>query len=109
MRAMRDRVYNAYMVASRSRTLYDGVTSGIEKRVFEHKRKLHEGFSAKYNCDRLVWFERFSEVGEAIAREKQLKRWGREKKVALIEANNPTWADLSEGWYTREQLDGPVR
>jgi putative endonuclease len=106
---MRDRVYYAYMVASRSRTLYVGVTSGLEKRVFEHKRKLHEGFSATYNCDRLVWLERFGEVDEAIAREKQLKRWRREKKVALIEANNPTWVDLSEGWYTREQLVGPVR
>ena len=106
--SMRDHIYYTYMVASRSRTLYVGMTSGIEKRVFEHKQKLHEGFSATYNCDRLVWFERFSEVDEAISREKQLKRWRREKKVALIEANNPTWVDLSEGWYTREQLEGPV-
>jgi putative endonuclease len=109
MRAMRDHFYYAYMVASRSRTLYVGVTSDLQKRVFEHKRKLHEGFSATYHCERLVWFESFSEVDEAIAREKQLKRWRREKKVALIEANNPTWVDLSEGWYTREQLEGPVR
>jgi putative endonuclease len=109
MRAMRDHSYYTYMVASRSRTLYVGVTSGLEKRVFEHKRKLHEGFSATYNCERLVWFESCSEVDEAIAREKQLKRWRREKKVALIEANNPTWADLSEGWYSREQLEGRVR
>jgi putative endonuclease len=104
MRAMRERVYFAYIVASRSRTLYVGVTGDLTKRVFEHKKKLHEGFSATYNCNRLVWFERFSEVDFAIEREKQLKRWRREKKIALIEANNPTWVDLSEGWYTREQL-----
>jgi putative endonuclease len=109
MRAMRQRLYFTYMVASRSRTLYIGVTGNLKNRIFEHKRKLHEGFSATYNCGRLVWLERFSEVGAAIAREKQLKRWGRAKKVALIEANNPTWADLSEGWYTRDQLEGPVR
>jgi putative endonuclease len=104
MRAMSAGIYFTYIVASRSRTLYVGVTSNLEKRVFEHKRKLHEGFSATYNCDRLVWFERFTEVDFAIEREKQLKRWRREKKIALIEANNPTWVDLSEGWYTREQL-----
>jgi putative endonuclease len=101
---MRKGIHFTYIVASRSRTLYVGVTSDLEKRVFEHKKKLHEGFSATYNCDRLVWFERFSEVAQAIAREKQLKRWRREKKVVLIKANNPTWVDLSEGWYTREQL-----
>jgi putative endonuclease len=104
MREMRECFYFTYMVASRSRTLYVGVTGDLSKRVFEHKRKLHEGFSATYNCDRLVWFERFTEVDHAIAREKQLKGWRRAKKTALIEANNPTWVDLSEGWYTREQL-----
>jgi putative endonuclease len=104
MRAMGEGIYFTYIVASRSRTLYIGVTGDLGKRVFEHKKKLHEGFSATYNCDRLVWFERFTEVGGAIAREKQLKGWRREKKIALIEANNPTWVDLSEGWYTRGQL-----
>ncbi len=104
MRAVSQGIYFTYIVASRSRTLYAGVTSDLEKRVFEHKKKLHEGFSATYNCARLVWFERFTEVDFAIEREKQLKRWRREKKTALIEANNPTWVDLSEGWYTREQL-----
>jgi putative endonuclease len=68
-----------------------------------------EGFSATYNCDRLVWFERFSEIDLAIEREKQLKRWRRAKKVALIEEKNPTWVDLSEAWCTQEQLEGPVR
>lgn len=109
MQAMPDKSYFTYIVASRSLTLYIGVTGNLKKRVFEHKRKLHEGFSATYNCDRLVWFERFVEVGNAIAREKQLKGWRRAKKIALIAATNPTWIDLSESWYTREQLEGPVR
>ncbi len=87
------------MVASRSRTLYIGMTGDLLKRVFQHKDKTFEGFSADYNCDRLVWFERFGHPGGAIAREKQLKGWRREKKIALIEKTNPAWADLSEGWY----------
>ena len=104
IRAMSKGIYFTYIVVSRSRTLYVGVTGDLRKRVFEHKQELHEGFSATYNCDRLVWFERFTEVDHAIEREKQLKGWRRAKKITLIEANNPTWVDLSEGWYTREQL-----
>jgi putative endonuclease len=96
--------YCAYMVASRSRTLYTGVTGNLHKRVFEHKCKWHEGFSSTYGCDRLIWFEGFVHVSNAIAREKQLKGWRRAKKIALIEKSNPTWEDLSEGWYSREQL-----
>jgi putative endonuclease len=72
------------------------------KRIFEHKQRTHEGFSAKYNCNRLVWFERFMSPEGAIAREKQLKGWTRAKKIALIEKSNPTWNDLSEGWYMVE-------
>ena len=96
--------YYAYIVASRSLTLYIGMTGDLEKRVFEHKVKLRDGFSSKFNCDRLVWFERFVDPSNAIAREKQLKRWRREKKIALITRKNPTWVDLSEGWYTAEQM-----
>jgi len=96
--AMDERFYFAYMVASRSHTLYVGMTGNLRKRVFEHKQKTHEGFSATYNCNRLVWFERFVSPGGAIAREKQLKGWIRAKKIALIEKTNPTWNDLSEGW-----------
>jgi putative endonuclease len=101
---MGDDFYFTYIVASRSLTLYVGMTGDLHKRMFEHKRKLHEGFSATYNCDRLVWFERFVEVYEAISREKQLKGWTRAKKIALIKKTNPTWIDLSEEWYTPEQL-----
>jgi putative endonuclease len=96
---MEERAYFTYIVASRSHTLYIGVTGDLLKRVFEHKRKIHSGFSATYNCNRLVWFERFMDPGNAIAREKQLKGWIRAKKITLIEKANPTWSDLSEGWY----------
>ncbi|MGA8090067.1 MAG: GIY-YIG nuclease family protein [Terracidiphilus sp.] len=87
--------YFTYIIASKSRTLYIGITSNLALRVHQHKHKLHEGFSAKYNCDRLVWFERFEGPIKAIAREKQLKGWTRAKKIAIIERTNPTWEDLS--------------
>jgi putative endonuclease len=96
---MKERLYFTYIVASRSHTLYIGMTGDLLKRVFEHKQKKHEGFSAKYNCNRLVWFERFVTSEGAIVREKQLKGWIRAKKIALIEKEDPTWNDLSEGWY----------
>jgi len=96
--------FYTYIVASRSFTLYIGITNDLERRVFEHKCKLFEGFTATYNCDRLVWFDTFSEPRAAIAREKQLKGWRRAKKIALIKKTNPTWIDLSEGWWTAEQL-----
>ncbi len=87
------------MVANRSRTLYVGMTGNLVRRVFEHKQRLHRGFSAAYGCDRLVWFERFVQVGNAIAREKQLKGWRRAKKIALIQKEYPTWIDLSAEWF----------
>ena len=99
---MRPEFYYTYIVASRSLTLYVGMTNDIEKRTFQHKCRVYEGFSAQYRCDRLVWFERFSSPQAAIAREKQIKGWRREKKIALIKAQNPTWIDLSENWYTQE-------
>jgi putative endonuclease len=82
--------YFTCIVASRGLTLYIGVTRDLEKRVFEHKRKLYEGFTATYNCNRLVWFDRFADPQNAIRREKQLKGWKRKKKIALITAKNPT-------------------
>jgi len=91
--------YFTYIVASRSRTLYIGITGDLRRRVFEHKLKLRGGFTARYNCNRLVWFERFVEVTSAIDREKELKGWLRKKKIALIESVNPTWEDLSAEWY----------
>jgi putative endonuclease len=96
---MNDKFYYTYIVASKSRTLHTGVTGALLQRILQHKQKAYEGFSAAYNCNRLVWFERFGEVTEAIDREKQLKRWSRLKKIRLIEIANPTWEDLSAGWY----------
>jgi putative endonuclease len=81
------------------------VTGNLHKRVFEHKWKEHEGFTEKYNCDRLVWFEAYQEVHMAIAREKQLKGWRREKEINLIEKTNPAWVDLSRDWYEIEPAD----
>ena len=97
--------YFVYIVASRSHTLYIGVTSNLQKRVFQHKWKEHYGFTEHYNCDRLVWFEAHQDVRNAIDREKQLKRWRREKKIALIEKTNPAWVDLSKDWYDVEPAD----
>jgi putative endonuclease len=102
---MGERRYSTYIVASRSRTLYIGVTGDLRKRVFQHKWKEYEGFSAKYNCDRLVWFEHYQDIAKAISRETQLKKWSRAKKIALIERMNPTWADLSRDWFEYEPAD----
>jgi putative endonuclease len=97
--------YFTYIVASRSHTLYIGVTSDLRKRIFQHKWKEYTGFTAQYNCDRLVWFEQYGEVSAATAREKQLKGWRRDKKIALIEKMNPAWIDLSRDWYDLEPAD----
>jgi len=91
--------YYVYIMTNRSRTLYTGVTSDLERRVYEHKRKLVPGFTAKYRIKQLVYFEVTQDVHAAIAREKQIKGWLRAKKVALIESVNPEWNDLSVGWY----------
>ncbi len=94
---MQEGDFFTYIVASRSRTLYIGITNNLVLRVHQHKHKLHkDSFTARYNCDRLVWFERFHGPMKAIAREKQLKGWTRAKKIALIEKTNPTWEDLSQ-------------
>jgi putative endonuclease len=105
MHPMHEGSYFTYIVASRSHTLYIGVTGDLRKRIFQHKWKEIDGFSSKYNCDRLVWFECNQDVTAAIAREKQLKGWRREKKIALIEKMNPTWIDLGKDWYDLEPAD----
>ena len=81
-------------MASQSGVLYTGITNELEKRVAQHRRKAFPGFTKTYNVNRLVYFEVFGDVGAAIAREKQIKRWRREKRVALIESSNPKWRDL---------------
>jgi len=94
----KDHKYFVYIVCSRSGTLYLGMTNSIYRRALEHKRGEIEGFSSKYHCDRLVYYESFDDVHQAIRREKQLKGWTRAKKTALIESKNPRWQDLAEKW-----------
>jgi putative endonuclease len=77
-------------------TLYTGVTGGLESRVFQHKHKQVEGFTKKYNINKLVYYEEFQYIQDAIAREKQIKAGSRKKKIELIESLNPKWQDLSE-------------
>ena len=90
--------YWVYILASRSRRLYVGVTSNLESRVWQHKSGTIEGFTKRYHIQRLVHFEETTDVIAAIAREKVLKGWRRSRKVSLIEANNPLWDDLSAAW-----------
>ena len=96
---MSEAAYFTYIVSSRSRTLYIGVTSDLRQRIFEHKEMTYPGFTALYNCNRLVWLEAFTNVSAATQRETELKEWSSAEKVALIESANPTWEDLSESWY----------
>ena len=79
-------------------TLYIGFTNDLERRIFEHKNKLIEGFTQKYSLNKLVYFECFQYVNDAIKREKQLKNWNRQWKIDLIEKENPKWEDLSLDW-----------
>ena len=93
------RQYYVYIMTNRSKTLYTGVTNDLLRRVYEHKNKMVEGFTKKYNITKLVYYEDTDDVEEAIAREKQIKGWLRRKKIALIESINPEWKDLSEEWF----------
>jgi len=85
-----------YIMTNHSRTLYIGVTRNLPRRVWEHKNKLFPGFTKKYNIDKLVYYEQTTNIVSAIEREKQLKKWRREKKIQLIEKENPEWIDLGE-------------
>jgi putative endonuclease len=91
--------YHVYILASRSRTLYVGVTGDIIRRILQHKQRHGCSFTMKYRVDRLVHLEETDYVIAAIAREKELKSWRREKKIALIESANPAWSDLAGEWY----------
>lgn len=87
-----------FMTNKNNTVLYIGVTSDLIKRVYQHKTKAYKGFTQKYNCNKLVYFEIFSDINEAIAREKQLKKGNRKKKNELVNLQNPKWKDLSENW-----------
>ena len=95
--------FYVYIMANVSGMLYIGVTNDLLRRVFEHKAKQTPGFTQRYNMTMLVYFESTPSHIAAIEREKQLKRWRRQKKIMLIETINPKWLDLSKGWYS----DGP--
>ncbi len=105
-----EKTYYVYLLASKSRRLYVGMTSNLERRLYEHKNKLVDGFTKSYNIDRLVFFETTNDVRSAIEREKEIKNWRREKKIALFETMNPLWEDLSDGWMSNEKADfSPMR
>ena len=88
-----------YILTNRlNTTLYIGVTSNLERRIAEHKTQEHESFSSKYKTNKLIYYERSTSIKDAIQREKQLKKWRRDKKVKLINSFNPEWNDLSEGF-----------
>lgn len=95
---MRHRTFYVYILASKlGGTLYIGVTNDLVRRVYEHKTKAAEGFTKQYGVDRLVYFEVFDDIENAIRREKRLKKWPRAWKVQLIEQHNPDWSDLYRG------------
>ena len=97
------RQYWVYMMTNRwKNVLYTGMTNSLERRVLEHKNHAVPGFTDRYNCDRLVYFETYGEVDQAIAREAQLKAWSRSKKDRLIATMNPEWNDLAADWYLAE-------
>lgn len=89
------------MASYRNGTLYTGVTADLPSRVVEHKRGDVPGFTQRYGCKTLVWYEPHEGMVEAIEREKRIKRWRRDWKLALIEADNPAWRDLTEDWADR--------
>jgi putative endonuclease len=89
--------YHVYIMASRSLTLYTGVTGDVCHRALQHKAGEIEGFTKRYHINRLVYYETFKYVNNALAREKQVKAWTRAKRIALIKTMNPAWQDLAEG------------
>lgn len=98
---MKDHNYYVYMVSNKHNTvIYTGVTNDLERRMLEHKSKHNFGFTQKYKCHKLIYYEEFQWIEEAIAREKQIKGGSRLKKMNLINSMNPAWADLSVDWFT---------
>ena len=92
--------YYVYILTNKVNTvLYIGVTGNLEERMWQHKNKVYKWFTSKYGCDKLVYYEEYQWIHDAIDREKKLKGGSRQKKIDLIIATNPSWTDLSEGWY----------
>jgi putative endonuclease len=92
-----------YILAGNSGVLYTGATNRLDRRMNEHRQKVAPGFTRKYNVTRLVYFESFADIRNAIAREKQIKGWLRSRKIALIDSMSPTWRDLSEDFLPKPQ------
>jgi putative endonuclease len=95
--------YYVYILTSKTGTLYIGVTNDLQRRIYEHKCALIEGFTKRYSINRLVYYEETTDINEAITREKQMKTWRRRRKVDLIKLMNPEWKDLSDGWFDEEK------
>src|SRR5258706_15112911 len=100
--------FYVYITANRWHTIYVGVSDDLHRRVWEHRTKSVPGFTTRYEVDRLVYFEHFTDIRDAIAREKQIKGWKRFKKLALVHSMNPEWKDLAADWYSTEQLSASV-
>lgn len=96
---MRKTFFYVYFAANISKMIYTGMTNDIRRRMYEHKNKVNDGFTKKYNINKLVYFEEFPDPSSAIRREKQMKNWHREWKINLIEKTNPTRMDLSHDWF----------
>ena len=97
---MKDHNYFVYIITNKNKTvLYIGVTSDLQKRIYEHENGLYEGFSKKYNCHYLIYFEHFQDINDAIKREKELKKWRRDKKETLINSFNKEWKFLNNDIY----------
>ena len=95
---MYSKTYYVYIMSSKRKVLYVGVTSNLTQRVYQHKHKMIKGFTKRYNIDRLVYYTETNDVMEAICFEKKVKGWTRAKKIALVESVNPDWEDLAASW-----------
>jgi len=110
MRGSNVHQYFIYMMTNKwKNVLYTGVTNSLERRVWQHKNGTFDGFTKKYNCHDLVYYEIYDYIDQAIAREKQVKKWPRAKKNALINSMNPEWTDLAADWYRSEPAEGIPR
>jgi len=94
-----EKTYYVYIMASQNRRIYTGVTSDLEGRVWQHKLKIADGFTKRYNITRLVYYDETNDVWEVLEYEKRIKGWRREKKIRLIEEQNKGWLDLAEQWF----------
>ncbi len=103
----RARSYYVYILASRARTLYVGSTSDLTRRVYQHIHGMFPGFTARYRITQLVWWDQTPNAREAVDRERKIKSWRREKKIALIESANPGWRDFAADWFRGQPGQDP--